>query len=231
MKKIVLSLALSMTALTADAATIVLQSGTPAQEFRVQTSPTTTAPLSLASGGIVIGFFRNYTAAMNPMLADPNRSVLDFVAQNFIPIGTLNSDADYGTNSVANPVSLRPIVGPPPGTTAAGTIENSTWLTAGGANTVQDGGLVRGTRIFVLAYDGLSLSTATDLGIYSASTWTLPTSTILNTLSMSLPQTDVLAEVYRGSIGSLILAPVVPEPSTSLMALLAGLGMIARRRR
>jgi hypothetical protein len=233
MKKIVLSLALSLTAVTADAATIVVQSGNPAQEFKINA----TTPLSLVTGGIAIGFFRNYTAAMNPMLADETTGVLDFVAQNFIPIGRFTSDVDYGTNSVANPLSLRPTVAPaPPGTTAAGTIENSNWLAAGGAvtaNSVQDGGLVRGTRIFVLAYDGVSLESASFLGIYSASTWTISTSAAVNTLSLTLTQADIAAEVYRGSIGSLILAPVgvIPEPSTSLMALLAGVGMMARRRR
>ena len=230
MKKIILSFALLSTAFTANAATIVLQSGNPAVEIRVST----TAALVPATGGVVLGFIRGYTAAMNPSLAGDGQALRDFIAQNFVPIGRLGSDPDHGTNSVANPVSLRPhptVVG---GSTSAGTIENSTWLTSGGAivaNSYQDGGLVRGTRIFMFAYAGTSLETASDLGIYSASTWALPASAAVNTLSMALTQVDLATEVYRGSLGSLVLAPIVPEPSSSLMALIAGLGMIARRRR
>jgi len=227
MKKLILSLCLLATAYSANAATIVLQSGSPVQTFKTSGG----ADLDPLSHSIVLGFFRNYTVAMNPSLADPNPTIRQFIAENFVPIGTQSSDVDYGNSAPSNPIRLLAGGG---GTTAVGTIENSTWLAPGGpvvANSEQPGGLVRGTKIFMLAMNATDLASASDLGIYSATTWTLPASTLVNAANLSLSVIDTAPEVFRGSIGSLILGPIVPEPSTGLLALIAGCGLISRRRR
>ena len=228
MKKLILSLLLAASAFSAKAASIVLQSGSPALDIKLSTLQ----PLSSSGGGVVLGFFKGYTTAMNAQLSKDGAELRSFLADNFVPLGAPGSNVNHGANSAANPVSLRAIAGG--GTTAAGTIENSTWAASTGAapaNSLQEGALVRGTRIFLLAYEGQSLAAATELGIFSASTWTIPAAAAVNTASFTLTQVNDAAEVYRGSLGSLVLAPIVPEPSTTLVTLLAGLGLISRRRR
>lgn len=229
MKKLLLALTVFICASVGNAATIVLQSGNP--NVAIKVNPTTNA--SAVAGGVVLGFFKGYTSAMNAAIGGDGSEFRSFMANTFVPLGLPNSDVDYGTQAAANPVRLLNslVAGE---TTATGTLENSAWLASSAsilANSVQDGGLVRGTRIFLVAYNGGSLESATDMGIFSASTWTLSTSAAVNTLSMSLTQVDLSTEVYRGALGSLVMAPIVPEPSTSLMALFAGMGLIARRRR
>lgn len=226
-----LILALAAISGSANAATIVVQSGSPALDFKLSSG----SRLLTSGSGVVLGYIRGFStataAAVGTALADQNRSVLTYLAANFVPIAAEGSNVNYGTSAAATPWGLKDVGGV---TTASGTIENSNWLSSSGsapANSEQAGGLVRGTRIFLLAYNGSSLSNATELGIFSASTWTLPASASLNTLSMTLTQVDQASEVYRGSIGSLVLAPVVPESSTSALALLAGLGLMSRRRR
>ena len=120
MKKLLLPLVIAVSALSANAATIVLQSGSPAVDFKIEGG----SNLPLAGSTVVLGFFRNYTPAMDISLADSNPTVRAFVAANFIPIGTVGADVDYGTSAVANPLTLRPNA-TTGGTTAAGTIENS----------------------------------------------------------------------------------------------------------
>lgn len=222
-------LSLLCTASFVNAASIVVQTGSPAVDIKTSNGQ------FLNSGSVMIGFFRGYAsagdAALKASLADTNRSVLSFIQSNFVSIGAQGSDVDYGTQAAANLLAIKAIDATK--SSISGGIENSNWISATPsvvANSVQDGGLVRGTKIFLIVSDNSDFNSSTELGVFSASSWTISTSSAVSTLNMTLSQVDVAAEAYRGSIGSLQLAAVVPEPGVSLLAL-ASLGLLARRRR
>jgi len=105
---------------------------------------------------------------------------------------------------------------------------------SGAPNAFTEGGVNRGTRLFLLVYDDPVESNSSELGIFSADTWIVPTTTS-TIMSLPLVAIDNDDEVFVGDRGSLILSPGLfpwcPEPSSSLMSLLAGIAMIARRRR
>jgi hypothetical protein len=104
------------------------------------------------------------------------------------------------------------------------------------ANTVNAAGVPAGSRIFMLVYSDNDsvLHNGEQFGVFSADNWLLDPD---GTLSLSLNMTDAntAAEVFRGTLNAASLrtemAAIAPEPSTGIMALFAGLGMLARRRR
>lgn len=102
-------------------------------------------------------------------------------------------------------------------------------------NTIADGGVPRGTRLFVIAYNQNGYGTAAtpgfEWGIYSdPTTFVIPESGTA-TLSLNVALVDQPSEVFWGSLGSLGTLPAIPEPATGMLGLLAGLGLITRRRR
>jgi len=103
---------------------------------------------------------------------------------------------------------------------------------AAAANTANPGGVPSGSRIYMLVYsdNNSTLTASEEFGVFSSDIWLMPSDGQLN-LQLNTTDIDGAAEVFRGTFGSLKLAPFVPEPSTGLLGLLAGLGMIARRRR
>jgi len=215
MKKLIL-LALAAFASLSSAATIGITSGTPAQTVKLSNGNfiSTTA-------WIRVGFFVGGDTAG---LSEASDAVLATIQSKFVPIGESTSAAGYGTvagNSLAfNPAN----------SSLQGAVNDVTFG-SGTANTVVTGNIARGTRLYLLIYD--QKVNPTELGIFSATNWTVPTSTLVNTANLTLTGVDTAGEVFRGTLGSLVLAPitVVPEPTTSVMALLAGLGLISRRRR
>lgn len=196
---------------------------------------------------IRIGYFSNYSQtgtnaapvapeAFRTLLADPTRTIFDTIATHFVPIG--EGRANLG---IQKDWSITALTGALAGKFSVNTSLNDASLvfSADPANSVSSGGLPRGTRLFLLAYNTEDPSQATELGIFSGSSstagqWYVPT-TAATSVALNLGLVDSVAatglEVFRGRIGSLVLAPIVPEPSTGLLALIAGCGLMARRRR
>lgn len=215
------------------------------------------APLSnplLSSGGsllengsalIRIGYFKGFTTAgQNTALRtalgnlSTKETVYSAIQTSFVPLGE-GLDSDLGSIPAAGSqprLATRTING----------VTGQTGRLIGGIANINPNsdaeasfptgpnpvitGVPAGTRIFMIAYNTLDPNTATEIGIYSATTWTMPSSASAS-LQLNTTAIDENAEVLHGRIGSLHLGGFVPEPSTSLMALLAGMGLIARRRR
>ena len=192
-----------------------------------------------SSAVLQIMYFRNYVAA-NPAASDAliraglgstqtREALQTFISSNFIPLGT---GGVMGTPSPTNPprIANRLVNGVDTPGRAQGQIATVT-PTASPANTQDVGGVPAGTRLFLMVWD-TAPGSATELGVFSAdaAAWRMTASAsganILNTTNVDTP-----AEIYRGSSGSLVLAPIVPEPSTGVMALLVAAGLISRRRR
>ena len=101
---------------------------------------------------------------------------------------------------------------------------------SGTPNSVSSAGAPAGSRIFMLVYSDLNsmLNNGEEFGVFSSSNWLVDFD---NSSASVLLTTDVDAnEIFRGSVGSLRLAPV-PEPSGSLLAFGAALVGLRRRRR
>ncbi len=178
---------------------------------------TTTAGLPLALGSVVrLGTF--------PAGAPTITAATTFAQLNalFVPIGE-TAGADDGTNGPltindTNPVNPAATRGSFGGTINAVQNTNASFAAA--------------TRIYMMVLDVpfTNMAAATQWAILSdAVTWTIP-ATATRTLTTS--QIDV-ADAFAGVVlpTEIRLAPIIPEPSTGLMALLAGLGLVARRRR
>ena len=240
MKKLALSIiSLALSALTVSAVTISVADSSGANSVPLLTSEGSLLP----NGGalIRIGFFRGFTttgdnAALIASLGNlsPKATIFSTIQSTFIPLGE-GIDSDLGTvplASAAPRLANRTIngVANQPGRLIGGVanINVNTDPEASVANPIT--GVPAGTRIFLLAYNSLSAETATEVGIYSATNWLFPSSGS-GTLQLNTTNVDTAGEVFHGRIGSLHLAGFVPEPSTSMMALLAGLGLVARRRR
>lgn len=198
-------------------------------------------PLMVSNASAQIGYFIGFTdsAQQRAALADPTPGIRTYIGENFVPIGAPTSPlwgdlgqpaANYGGQGTVDVAST----GTPAYVTVTGSVNNSALLFSGSAANTFDGtGVPRGSRIFLLVWDNEDPSAAGELGIYSATSWTVPTTTS-TTMSAPLASVDNASgayEVYRGALGSLVLGPIVPEPSTGLLALIAGCGLISRRRR
>jgi hypothetical protein len=195
---------------------------------------------ALANGAarIRIGFFAGgLSSEVAAALGNTSQraDVLSAISNNFVPLGE-GVAAPLGTQTVA--------AGPRIGQRTVNTVSQAGRLlgqvtgvtpTGDAANSFNPGnvtGVGAGTRLYVLIYDNADISLATELGIFSATSWTMPANNLSN-LTMNTVDVNTPAELIRGRSGSLILAgfPVIPEPSTGIMALIAGLGLISRRRR
>ena len=103
----------------------------------------------------------------------------------------------------------------------------------------------QGRQIYLIVGNGSLLSTSTQLGVYSKSTWVVPTNPTGPTpdpvsfeLSTLLPS-DILFGSYTagngayqsdGVVNSFNLQTVVPEPSTASLMMLGAAGLVALRR-
>jgi len=228
MKKLVLLTLFAITS-AASAATVGITTGTPAQTIKLSG-----AGNILPTAWIRVGFFTNLAAVdFATQLADPTPGILNTIATNFIPLGEPSSAAGYGTPA-GNSIDAVPVPGAVDGSMTLGGAVNDATFVPGTANTVVAGGVPRGTRLFLLIYD--SQQNPTELGIFSATNWLVPASSLVNTANLTLTGVDVNVdgatdEVFRGNLaGALILAPI-PEPSAGLLAMAASLGLMLRRKR
>lgn len=238
MKILIKSIALAILTVTAQAANVSL---IPAPSKNLVTSNLQAVPVGSYA---VVGFFAGFldTAADRLALSDATNGIRSYVSQKFVPLGQPSSplwadkgvaSTNFGTAGTVG-VTLNGTV-PNQYISASGSINNTALVFAAGtANALVVDGVTRGTRLFLLVYNSADPATATELGIYSATTWVVPAAGTTASLPLaSIDNATAAYEVYRGGLGSLILAPIipVPEPATGLLTLIVGLGLIGRRRR
>jgi hypothetical protein len=197
----------------------------------------------LPNGGalIRIGYFRGFTTAGNNAVLMAELSsglrpvVYNAIQRDFIPLGE-GLDPDLGpvpAATAAPRISDRIINGTSqPGRLSGGVTGVTPNTDPEASVAVPITGVPAGTRIFILAYNTLTENAATEMGIYSATTWTMPASASA-VLGLNTTGVDSAAETIRGRFSptALNLVAFIPEPSTGLMAVFAALGLMARRRR
>jgi hypothetical protein len=193
--------------------------------------------LASGSGSVRLGFFPTMTPSEVGTLFrsfTTPQQVANGIQTNFVPLGEgLDPDlgAPGGTGGASPPRFATRAINGVAGVTGrlAGSVINVTPV-PGAWNPANITGVPAGTRLYMLIYDAAVALNSNQFGIFSADTWLMPSDTLVNP---TLNTVDVGAsEVFLGSsaAGSLRLS-VVPEPSASLMAVLASLGLVARRRR
>jgi hypothetical protein len=197
--KSLLLLFLSTTA--AHAATVFVTNPFPPATFR-HLSGALISPLST----IRVGFFTgavNFNCESNPLSL-----------QNFVPLGEATSPAGYGTPA-GNSLQVSNGV-------ISGNINDITFGT-GTPNTLENGFLARGTRLYLVVEDG------GEWGAFSATLWNVPTSNLVNIMTLIPRQVDTPQEVFWGQTdGNMLLSPQCPEPSVSLLCLLTGAALLSR---
>lgn len=178
-----------------------------------------------------VGYFTNVASSeFAAGLSDPTTLVFDTVDANFVAIG--EGSATLGGSFTW---SIGELSGEGAGNHSILQSLNSDSLVftnTAPANSRTDAGLPRGSRLFLLVYDNADPAAASELGIFSAEEWIVP-SDGGSTLVLNLQDVDSDAEVFRGAPGASVLqlAAVIPEPSAGVFVLLAGAGMLAGRRR
>ena len=199
-----------------------------------QVSMLNSAGIALPAGSQVrLGFFLNYTAALDSTLRSGNLTTLFTGDNRFIPFGEAASPTGYGTASEATN-DLKEISGIiRANVTYAGVnyIGNDNDVAA--ANTLTSGGVARGTKVFMFLYNAQSLDTSGagfEYGLYSASNWLIPATGTANA-AIQLQHVDTNSEVFYGSLGSLRTAVPVPEPTAVTFGLaVRGMAWVRRRR-
>lgn len=200
------------------------------------TAGTTTNYITFSSGSVIpngsalirLGYFN--TSAQLPTWAEDLKSnvivLINSALNSFVPFGE-------GTANLGDPPGTsRPRFDTRGGIPSRliGGVQNIQSI-SGTANSVSASGVPAGSRIFMLVYSDTN-STLTDgeeFGVFSATNWLIDSD---NSAASVLLTTDVDAsEIFRGSVGSLRLAPVgIPEPSSSIF-LLSVIALSSLRRR
>ncbi|MES2466927.1 MAG: hypothetical protein V4675_06475 [Verrucomicrobiota bacterium] len=199
-----------------------------------QVSMLNSAGIALPVGSQVrLGFFLNYTAALDSTLRSGNLNSLFTGANRFIPFGELTSPTGYGTASEATN-DIKEIAGI---IRASVTYQGITYIgndnDVAAANTLTSGGVARGTKVFMFLYNSQSLDTSGtgfEYGLYSASNWLIPAAGTADA-SIQLQHADTSSEVFYGSLGSLRTAVPVPEPTAVTFGIaVIGMALVRRRR-
>ena len=199
-----------------------------------QVSMLNSAGIALPAGSQVrLGFFLNYTAALDSTLRSGNLNTLFTGDNRFIPFGETASPTGYGTASEATN-DLKEISGIiRANVTYAGVNYMGNDNDVAAANTLTSGGVARGTKVFMFLYNSQSLDTSGagfEYGLYSASNWLIPATGTANA-SIQLQHVDTNSEVFYGSLGSLRTAVPVPEPTAVTFGLaVIGMALVRRRR-
>ncbi len=245
MKIAFLSLVLTLAGvLTSAAATITFQTGSSPVGVIKDAGGN---PLNSSTAKVTLGFIEGWTGSAAQLTAlrggadaaagateSGTNATLAFLASNFRTIATVGSDSDFGAINPGNPFGI--VDG---SNSVAGQVFNSNWVT-GTANAYNATGLVRGTKIFLVVHNGsvtgpdfLNLTDASFLGIFSATSWTLSTSGVVNAFSATMNAVDTSGEAFRGDAvsGSLTSSALFTVPEPSSICLLGALGFIALRRR
>jgi hypothetical protein len=248
MKKFLLIALLTLNTAAIHAATISVLSGSPAVELKTSNTGGTQSALP-TTGTVRIGFFSNLdtttsgltalrTALSNPQLTPAQFS--DYLSSRFVPLGE-----GFGPGlgiSTERTMSIRDS-GSPAVRTIGGSVGSNTTselnFVSGTANAINSSGLVRGTKVFMIVYDG-NTTNASAIGVFSATNWVVPGSgSSLNLGLTSVENTDgtiaspgsnAAIETFRGTVGSLVLAATVPEPAFASLLVFGTLLGFRRRR-
>jgi len=235
-KTLILSIALAVSPLSSRASSVLVSdfSGTTLSNpvtFENGTS------LNNAGHLVRIGYF-NTSAQSATWLTDLRSNDVTKInssLQSFIPLGENAANTNLGDVPAAGAgprIQARPINGTTQPGRLAGGVLNVNPTTSAQPNTVSANGVPAGSRIFILVYSDLNstLNFGEQFGVFSADNWLMPSDPSLP-LGLNTTDIDGAPEVFRGTFGSLKMAAIVPEPGTTVMALFAGLGLMARRRR
>jgi hypothetical protein len=181
--------------------------------------------------GYFAGFDGSNDAVLTAALASEDPAILNQALNRFVPMGeNFEDNINLGTVTATGlpRITPRTINSVASQGRLAGQVANAT-VASGAPNSLTSAGVPAGTRIFLLVYNAPS-ATATELGIFSASTWTMPSDNLISP-TLNTVAVDTEAEVYRGFLNAseLRLAPI-PEPSVAVLALF-GFGLGVRRRR
>jgi hypothetical protein len=245
MKRCLLTItAAGAAAFQADASNILVSdfsgSGASFQERPIRSADGFILNTTLSSGLIVgaqvrMGYFSGFDgsndAALTAALASEDPTVLSGALSRFVPMGeNFGGNANLGTvTSTGLPrITPRTINTVSYQGRLAGQVSNAIVASAA-PNSISPSGVPSGTRIFLLVYNA-PIATASQLGIFSSTAWTMPADNLINP-ALNTVDVDAAAEVYRGSLnGSELRLAVIPEPSATLLALV-GAGFALRRRR
>ena len=236
--KFILSTILTATLAASSHAAITFSSNNSGGGGRQVTSSTGTL-IPTGGGSLRIGYFLD---SSSPVLSSGDWSAINAL---FIPLG----EGRPNLGGVATPVAGNTPIPIPSGATAGRFLGQITGVT--GTNVAVDppssvNSLSQGTRLFLFLSNSATPSTLapTQFALVSDNTlWrapkddpTIPGGASL-TMAMNATNINEAGDIFWGAISTagasnfLAVAPVVPEPSSSLLGLLAAFGLIARRRR
>ena len=215
----------------ADASTITLRdftgSGATFQQNVVMTSSGQLMPDG--SGLVRIGYFLNFDP-LDPgffaRLACPPGPLLSYINSNFVPLGE-GSPALGSVVGLPLGFTTRTVNGISQPGRLFGTITGVT-PTAAPPNTLEPGGVPAGSRLFLLIFDQATPGMSTAFGLYSATTWLMPSNPSFN-FPLATPAVDTYPEVFLGNLG-LTLSVCIPEPGTATLSLAAAGAWLSRRR-
>jgi len=233
-KTLILSLALAASSLSVRATNISVIdfSGT-----TLSNPVTLESGAAMTNGGAMIrlGYFNTaaQTATWLTDLRSNDITKINSALASFIPLGENAAAPNLGDiPTTAGPRFAQRTIN---GVSSAGRLAGQITTVnpaVGTPNTQNANGVPSGSRIFMLVYsdNNSTLTFGEQFGVFSSDIWLMPSDAGLN-LQLNSTDIDGAPEVFRGTFGSLKLAAIVPEPTTGAMALLAGLGLMARRRR
>lgn len=165
------------------------------------------------------GFFANFACSPGPLLS--------YINSNFVPLA--ESLPGLGTPSTQPGFYTRTVGGITQSGRLFGAITGVTPTTAP-PNTLDPGGVPGGSRLFLLIFNQATPETSTDFGLYSATTWLMPSNPSFN-IPLATPAVDTYPEVFLGNLGPLALSVCIPEPGTATLSIAAAGMLLARRRR
>ena len=212
-------------------ATTVTWSGVPSARTVTLEDGTTT----VTSGLVLAGAFASTAFVFNPSLS---------IQANFNAISTAGGWKQFTLDTVsgtpdAGVINTLTILSSPPGKVGLQVTDNNN-----GPVTPTKADFFNGKQIYIWIFNNASIAAATQMGIFTATTATVPwlfpvnaggvgDGITVSTASSGAPTMLAAGTVGVGSVSSsqLTLVASVPEPSVLALGGVAGLGMLASRKR
>ena len=186
-------------------------------------------------GHVRVGYFAGLNSLYSDMelrlMLNPFAPVVDdFISANFVDfgdgrpgLGTPGTVPGFYNRTIGGIVQPGRLFGTITGLQPNGDAPNFPYL---------ENGVPVGSQIFLLIYNAPTPETSTEMGIFSASQWTMPANSFVS-IHINTVHVDTVQEVYRGILGQdfLMLGGVIPEPGSAGFMLMALGGLTLRRRR